>query len=738
MKAVVFKGSSVTVEEVPPPHLFEKGVMIATAYSAISAGTELASLRAKKKKEGWVLEKLPLPKPVRLVLENPYYAKLALQKLREGGIKEVLRYYQRAKQVVGTGRFSGYSISGFVLRKGEGVIDLSAGDRVAAAGAGFANHAEIDVVPRRLVVPVPEKVSMEDASTVALGSIALQSVRRANLHQGDVVAVIGLGLIGNLAAQIAKAYNLKVVGFDINDARVNLAKEKGVEAYNSLKVDPVEKVKELSNGFGADAVIIAASSDKPGLMDLALDMIRHRGKVVILGAFPTQFSRTKMYVKDAEILISVSYGPGRYDPVYELGGIDYPIGYVRWTEERNMMEYLRLLEKGLVDLKGVIGGIYPIDQAPQAYQDLLEGKVKGLTVLLRYEPEKYLKERGVIAFTWPSTPQAEIIRKGTKPTVSFIGFGSFASTVLYPIVKELYELNGVAVTNPLKAKELNKMGFKFATTNYEDILEKEEDIIIIATRHSQHYPILKDAITKSKARIIYVEKPPVLTPEQLEDINELLKEHNKVVVTGFNRPCSPISQLLKEIVKGRKASLVYRVAAGKLKEDHWIYKPEEGGRYLGEGCHFIDYAVALFGKPLKGSAIFLTPDNVKVRDTDVWSASLAFEDGLATIHYTSLNSKETEKEYIELHAEGLTVRVYDYVKVVIEGEEKERWLERCLQLCSRYNPQREGNVITMEKAKGWREEMEQLGKLLREGDKGCLATWDRAYVSMKALFDMYY
>jgi len=742
MKAVVFKGTSVTVEEVPPPHVSERSVLIATAYSAISVGTELASLRAKKTKEGWLVTKLPLPRPLKLVLENPYYAKLAIHKLREGGIKELMKYYKKAKEITGRGRFSGYSVSGYVIGKGEGVVDYNVGDAVAAAGAGFANHAELNAVPRRLVVPVPAGLGMKEASTVALGSIALQGVRRASLNQGDTVAIVGLGLIGHLAAQIAKAYNLKVIGFDIDDFRVELARSKGIEAYNSAKLDPVQKVMELTEGFGADAVIIAASSDKPGLMDLALDMIRHKGRVVILGAFPTQFDRTRMYLKDAEIAISVSYGPGRYDPVYELGGVDYPIGYVRWTEERNMKEYLRLLSVGAVSLQGVIGAVYPIEEAPKAYEDLAERRVKGLTALIAYEPEKYLKERGVIVFMVEKSSSAEVIRKGTRPTVSFIGFGSFASNVLYPIVKELYELNGVSVTNPLKAKELLNKGFKFATTNYHEVLSKEEDIIIIATRHSQHYPILRDALKESKARIIYVEKPPVLTPEQLEDVNKLVKETDKVVVVGFNRRCSPITQLLSKLAKGKAASLLYRVAAGKLPRDHWVYEPEEGGRYLGEGCHFVDYATAVFEdrEPLKGSSIFVRPDNASIIDTDVWSSSISFERALASIHYTSLNSKAVEKEYIELHVEGeLTVKVYDYKRLEFFGEKAGKAIELCKTLCARYSPTVEGNAVLLsEQAKGWQEEMEQLGKLLKEGEGGCLATWEKAYKSMKLLFSMYY
>ncbi len=741
MKAVVFKGGKPVVEELPPPHVGEKSLLIATAYSAISAGTELAALRARRSKGKWIVEKLPLPRPVQMVLENPYYAKLALQKIREGGIKELMKYYKRAKEMAVLGRFSGYSVSGYVVGKGEGVVDFSVGDAVAAAGAGFANHAELNAVPRRLVVRVPPGLDMKAASTVALGSIAMQGIRRASLAQGDVVAVVGLGLIGNLAAQIAKAYNLKVIGFDINDSRVELAKSKGIEAYNSLKVDTVEKVLEVSDGFGVDAVILAASSDKPGLIDMALDMIRHRGKVIILGAFPTAFDRTKMYVKDAEILISVSYGPGRYDPVYELGGVDYPIGYVRWTEERNMIEYLRLLSRGLIDLRGVIGKVYPVEEAPRAYEDLLEGKAGGLTALLSYEPEKYLKERGVISFVLERPTEGELVRTN-KPTASFIGFGSFASTVLYPLVKETFELNGVAVTNSVKAKELLKKGFKFSTTNYEELLKREKDLIIIATRHSQHYPILKDALEKSEAKVIYVEKPPVLTPEQLEEINELVKKTGKVVVTGFNRRCSPITQLLREAASQGAVSLLYRVAAGKLPRDHWVYRPEEGGRYLGEGCHFIDYSFYVFAnrRALKGSAIFVPPDNADLIDTDLWSASIAFEKALATVQYTSLNDKLVEKEYIELHVNGkLTIRVYDYKKIVIMGKEASKWRERCLELCKEYAPQLQGDTVVLdEQAKGWKEEVRQLKELMVVGEKGCLATWEETYKSMKALFDMYY
>ncbi|ABU81810.1 bi-domain-containing oxidoreductase [Ignicoccus hospitalis] len=742
MKAVVIKGSKVSVEEVPPPRVGDNMVLVATAYSAISAGTELASLRAKKVKEGWLLDKLPLPKPVRMVLENPYYARLALQKIREGGLKELLKYYQKAKEVAVKGRFSGYSASGYVIGKGSGVIDVNKGDAVAIAGVGFASHAELNATPRRLAVKIPEGLGLKEASTVALGAIALQGIRRAELHQGDSVAIIGLGLIGNLAAQIAKSYNLKVVGFDINDKRVELARSKGVLAFNSTSVNPVEKVMELTEGFGADAVIIAASSDKPGLIDLALDMLRHRGKVVVLGAFPMQFDRTRMYLKDAEIRISVSYGPGRYDPVYELGGVDYPIGYVRWTEERNMKEYLRLLAEGYVDLEGVVGAVYPVEEAPKAYQDLLEGKINGLTALISYDYEKYLKESSIVSLIEISGgAPAQVVKKGSKPTASFIGFGSFASNVLYPIVKEVFELNGVAVTDPLKAKDLLKKGFKFSTTNYKDVLEREENLIIIATRHSQHYPILKDALLNSKASVIYVEKPPVLTPEQLEEINELVKESGKEVVVGFNRRCSPITQLIKEVVGDRAATLSYRVAAGKLPKDHWVYSPEEGGRYLGEGCHFVDYALAIFEgrEALKGSAVFVPPDNASLYDTDLWSSSIAFERALANIVYTSLNPKDVEKELIEVFVEGkVGVKVYDYKRVEFYGDYAQ-WVKRCEELCSRYSPNAEGNLVTLgEQAKGWREEVEQLKELLTSGRAGCLATWEKAYRSMKVLFSFYY
>jgi len=664
MKQVLVRRGKITVEDVPAPLVGEGNVLVEVAYSLISTGTEVEGL----KRSGESL--------VRKAIEHPEQVKKLARFLAEKGIKKTLALV-RGK--VGTAHPLGYSCSGVVIQVGEGVEGIKPGDRVACAGAGKANHAEIVLVPKNLVVKVPEDVSLRDASSVALGAIAMQGVRRADPKFGEIVAVIGLGLLGQLTVQLLKISGCRVIGCDLKKDRVALAQELGLDwGFVSSEVDLQKEVLHLTEGHGVDAAIITAAA--PGdntIVQLATEVTRKKGRVVIVGDVGLGLKRSPLYEKELDVLISTSYGPGRYDEAYEGKGVDYPYAYVRWTEKRNMEEYLRLLAEGRVTFSRLIGGIYPVEQALKAYQALQESEPRPLAVLLDYH-------LGEVDTSQKLKTKIEVVSASKARTgrikVAVIGAGNFAKTIHLPNLQKLsnlYEIHAIVSATGSNAKETaRQFGAAYCSTDYHDVLADEDvDMVMICTRHNLHAKIAMEAAKAGKA--VFSEKPMALNKRELNELVEVLKETRVPFMVGFNRRFSPAAMRVKELIKDRQNPIIviYRVNAGYIPLDHWVHTEEGGGRIIGEACHMFDlfnYFTESEVESIDVSAI--SPKTEHISSKDNFVATLKYTDGsVCTLIYTALGPAELPKEYIEVYCDGKTFVIDDFKELRVYGSKAKGW-----------------------------------------------------------------
>lgn len=658
MKQVFLKAGKIVVDEVPPPVLDENGLLVANAFSLISSGTERGTVKSGKES---LLKK---------AIKRPDLVKKVLLKIRQEGITRTLA---KVKGIIQEPKPLGYSTSGIVIEIGKNITDINVGDRVACGGAQSAHHSEIDLVPRNLIVKIPENVDMPEAAFTTIGAIAMQGIRRAERSFGETIVIIGLGLLGNLAAQISHSQGYKVIGFDLDKRRVNLAKSLGIESYTLKEVDPLKKVLEITDGFGADAVILYVATDSSEPVNLAFDMCRQKGKVVLVGVCGLQLDREKMYKKELDFLISTSYGPGRYDRIYEEGGIDYPIGYVRWTENRNMEEFVNMISQGKIRIKELISATFPIEEAPNAYR-FLESEEKPLAVLLKYEFEKYIKKpltERKISLPFPGK------KIEGKIGVGIIGAGSFVQSVHLPNLKNLseyYHLRAVVTQHGERAKFLSQQyRIDYATTDYKELLQDSQiDLAFIGTRHNLHYPMVIEALKSGKA--VFVEKPLCLTPEELKNIKEEVAKRKIPVIVGFNRRYAPFMVAIKQMLErlSRPYFVQYRVNAGFIPRDSWIQDPAiGGGRIVGEACHFFDLFNFLIGRDIKVKDIYVNSipvDSKNVIAQDNFSVSIRYSDGsLAVLTYTSLGDEKLPKERMEVFASGKVFIVNDHISLEAYG-----------------------------------------------------------------------
>src|SRR4030042_3651153 len=505
MKQVLIKRGKAVVEEVPAPSVGRGTVLVETAYSCISIGTEMAGVKEGSKSL------------IQRAIENPEYVATAARMAFEQGIRMTLSI---VRGILESGNPTGYSASGTVIRIGEGITDIHIGDRVACAGASIANHAEIINVPQNLLVKIPESLDFSEASTVTLGAIALQGIRRANPTLGETFLVVGLGILGQLTVQLLKANGCRVIGFDPDKTRVDLAKSLGMEFGLCKEEDLIQKVFQLTNGYGADGVIITAATETDEPVSQAFQSCRKKGRVILVGDVGLNLKRTDFYVKELDFLISTSYGPGRYETNYEKKGLDYPIGYVRWTENRNMQEYIRLLTDGIISIKPLIQREYEIDDAPLAYDEIKNGKDNPLMVLLKYEKNSLLTK---LTSKVDVTPKW-ISRKG-KLNVAIIGGSDFAKGMHLPNLRKLnkqYKIYAVMSRTGTNAKAIERQfEARYATTDYRDILKDSEvDVTFIFTRHNLHAELASEAINAGKH--VFVEKPMALNKRQLLALSSAL------------------------------------------------------------------------------------------------------------------------------------------------------------------------------------------------------------------------
>jgi predicted dehydrogenase/threonine dehydrogenase-like Zn-dependent dehydrogenase len=652
VKQVLIKAGSVVVSAVPAPGAGPRNILVRVKHSCISVGTEMAGVK---------MSGLPL---YQRALKQPENVKLVLDAVREQGLKRTL---DRVSGKLAAGSPTGYSASGEVIAVGSEVEGFAIGDLVACAGAGIANHAEIIDVPVNLSVKLPHGVGTALGSTVTLGAIAMQGVRRAQPTLGETFVVVGLGILGQITAQILTANGCRVIGVDLDPRRIAIARANGIEiGVNGAEEDYVSRVTMATDGFGADGVIVTAAGASDAIISEAMKACRKKGRVVLVGDVGLNLKRADFYKKELDFLISCSYGPGRYDPVYEEGGQDYPFPYVRWTEGRNMQAYLQLIAAGRMRLEGFFPEPYPIDNASAAYEALKAEGEKPLLVLLAY----------------PDSDAAETVRRvnlaparaaSGRIRVGLAGASSFAQGVHIPnlvILRKQFELRAVMTRTGANARAVaTNNEAEYCTTDFEELLQDGDlDLIMIANRHDLHGRMVLQALQAGKH--VFVEKPLALQAEELEAIEAFyaMNPEGPVLMTGFNRRFSPAVRAVAEEFRGRTGPLIvdYVMNAGHIPLDHWVHGPEGGGRNIGEACHIYDLFLSLCG-----AADFDTVNALAIRtDSGHWArndnfvVSLAMADGsVCKLTYTALGDKSYPKERMDVFGEGRVLSLNDYKRV---------------------------------------------------------------------------
>jgi len=646
-----FKTGELGLFEVPVPVCQENGALVQTRVSLVSAGTEKMLVDFAKKS---MLAKAK---------DRPDLVKQVLDKMKKEGVKNTL---EKVFTKLDTPIPLGYSLAGRVVELGSNMSGLNIGDRVACGGAGYANHAEINYVPKNLMVKIPDGVDDIDASFVTVGAIALQGVRQTEPKLGERVAVIGLGLLGQLTVQLLKANGCKVIGSDVDPDKIELAKKLGAdEACHASEL--IAKAKEFSNGYGVDAVIIAASTMSNQPVIDAAEISRMRGRVVFLGMVGMDIPRNEYYKKELDLRLSMAYGPGRYDPDYEEKGIDYPYDLVRFTEQRNFEAFLGLIQEGKITPKEILTHQFEFDDAMKAY-DLLEGKVKEkyLGIVLNYKRDIKLKDEKIIQRT------VKTIKNDTV-NIGLIGAGNFTKSVILPNLQKAggYELVGLCTATGVSAEGTGKKyDFKYMTTDSAEIFKNSEiNSVFITTQHNKHASAVIDAINSKKH--CFAGKPLCIYESELEAIKEAYTGET-IVQVGFNRRFSPMIEQMKQNIRGQ-ISINYRVNAGIIPKDVWIQdRSIGGGRIIGEVCHFIDTCSYLIGSSVESVyATTVVKNDQSIPDEDNVNIVLNYKNGsTATIGYYAYGDISMPKEHIELFGNGISMSMIDFRELVIYNSGK--------------------------------------------------------------------
>lgn len=677
-----FKTGEMWLADVPAPLCPAKGAVVLTAASFVSAGTE--RMLAEFARKGLVGKALQMPDQVRKVL----------RKMKTEGVFATLEKVQaKLDQPIPLG----YSSAGVVVEAGRD-SGFAVGDRVACGGAGFANHAECNAVPRNLIARIPDGVSFADASCATVGAIALQGVRQCEVRLGETVAVIGLGLMGILAVQMLKASGCRVIGFDPNAARCRLAEELGCD--RAVSGNLADEALAFAEGHGVDAVLITAATHSDEPVTVAAEISKKKGRVVATGLVGMNLPRDAYYKKEIDFRLSCSYGPGRYDPVYEEQGVDYPFGYVRWTEQRNMAVFLQLVAEGKVTPSRLVTHRFPFDDALDAYQLLLGvRKEPYLGIVLEYGDQG----KAVADAASASLPKRRVdftprLARSASPVetvgVSFIGCGNFAKAVLLPTLKKTADvwLRGICTASGMSCGETGrKEGFAFAATDQGEVLkDAETNLVLVTTRHDLHAAQIAAAVAADK--YVFSEKPLCIDEAQLNELingvgESVGREEDSTrptrltkIMVGFNRRFSPHAKLLKDYFAKRTQPLVmhYRVNAGTIPKDVWIQDPTVGGgRMVGEGCHFIDFMRFVCGAPVtKVQALCIQTANAAETPEDSISVNLQFADGsVGTLEYVALGDTALPKERCEIHGEGSTAVMDNFCTTVCSGKLGKRKLK---------------------------------------------------------------
>ena len=646
MKQVFRKGlKHIVVADAPEPMVTPNHVLVNPVYSLISSGTESASIH-----EGIIKE----------VAENPSQLRKVWDGLKSmGPMPTITEVRAKFKEYAALG----YAGAGVISERHPSVTDFKVGDRVAYGGEG-TGHGQTILASRNLIVHVPEEVPFQHACFTTLGSIALNSIRISEVGVGDVVAVVGLGLVGQLVAQLARLQGARVIGIDLRSDRVNLARKLGVDHGLDGGVSITDEVSSITNGLGADCVIIAAASKSSAPCELALQICRDRGSIVIVGAVEMTFPWSEMYMKEIKLLMSRAYGPGSYDPEYEVRGHDYPIAYVRWTEKRNMEEFLRLVALGRIDLQSLITHQFNLEDAPQAYQTVMDPASNSLGVLLRY-PEPISVNGGE-----KPAPVRRVNLKSTAAKsdvkVALVGAGNLARWAHLPALAKMpnASLHAVYSTSPARGNTYaRRFGASYFTSDYKQILDDPQvDVVMVLSRNQHHFSQAYEALMAGKH--VFVEKPMALTEPECRELYQAVADSGNQLTVGFNRRFAPFYVDLKESLKGRTGPAVIncRVSSPGISGSYWMADPAIGGAIIGEAVHFVDLMYWLLeSEPINVSAYCLPTGKTDPIGENNLVATFRFADGsIGSLNYSTIGSKKAQGEQVEVFAQGVTSSVQDF------------------------------------------------------------------------------
>ncbi|MGI8918540.1 MAG: bi-domain-containing oxidoreductase [Pyrinomonadaceae bacterium] len=649
------KDGAPNVVDVPVPALQKGRVLVRTAASLISSGTERAAVEMLGK--GLVQEARDRPDLVRAVME----------KARKEGL---LNTFSAVRDKLSAATALGYSAAGIVIGVGDDVSDFRIGDRVACAGVGFASHAEAISVPRNLCVQLPAGVGFEAGAFGTLGAIALQGVRLAEPTLGESVVVIGLGLVGQLTVQLLKANGCRVLGIDLDAERVKLAMQLGADAAYVSGDEVKRTVQDWTRGRGADAVLLTAATESSEPLGLAGEISRSKGRVVVVGSTGMEVPRQPFYMRELSLQVSMSYGPGRYDPEHEELGHDYPVGYVCWTENRNIEAFLDLVASQRINVEALVTHRFSIDEASHAYQ-LIAGEIHEpyLGVVLNYDTERELER--TIQFTKRTGRGKKAVRIG------LIGAGGYVTQMLLPHFKnQRADFRSIQTASGVSANNVGKkFGFARGVSTADEVInDPDVNLVVIGTQHDLHATLTCRALEAN--RDVFAEKPLALRDEDLEAVLAAAQNSSGRLMVGFNRRFSPLVQRAGEIFAGRAGplSLLYRVNAGRIPREHWAHDPEKGGgRIIGEVCHFVDLLQYLIGAPpISVFAEAVSGNNAAAVNHDSVFITLRFADGSnGAIAYLAEGDSALGKERVEIFGEQKTFVLDDYRRASLYHNGKE-------------------------------------------------------------------
>jgi len=645
------------------PEIEFEGSIVKTCYALISAGTELSTIKRRRFKSQSFLKQ---------ILKSQHFRERVLEFLVKASFKEIfnkIRNYVLPKKPkknftspVQKLAPTGYSCSGIIQKTN--INGYHQNDRIACAGS---NHAEIIFAPKNLSCKIPDNVSLQEAAFTTLGSIALHSIHRADLKPGEYIGIIGTGLIGLIVLQLAKISTTKVFAIDLINKRLNIAKSLGADTILNPKIHQInDVVVNKTEGKGLDTIIICAGSASSKPLEMAVDLIRKSGKIVILGDIPIKINRRSLYHKEADILISRSYGPGRYDSNYELYGYDYPANYIPWTVKRNMEFFLKLISEGKINVKALISDIIPYEKSNLAYQKLIENPSNSLGVLINFTNGDSLLEKAVPKQSLPLTSK--------KLTIGLIGCGSFAQSTHIPhlITNPNCKIKAICTQHKTTAEIcMKRYNPTYVTTNYRKILKDPEiNTVFIYTRHNSHAKFTKEAINANKN--VFVEKPMGLTMDECLDVYSLVKNSQCNYIIGFNRRFSPFIKITKELLNKRTNPIIihYRIASNYRPEDHWLFDPKiGGGPLIGEFCHFTDLILYLINsKPVELFANGGELSHINTKTFDSCNVTIKFKNNsIANIIYTDLSGPKIPKERIEIFSGDSAIIIDDFKKMETSG-----------------------------------------------------------------------